>query len=604
MKIFMIIFLFLSLLGYGITVHKKLGIKKEFIPIFVFSIIILLMFFAGLLNILPHMAWVIFIGGVILFSFCMVQIEAAAFKQYLRYFYSPEFLIILAIGIFFLIQVQNVRLIHYDNFTHWMMIIKEMELTNRLPTYLSINVGAASYPPGSALFIYFINYFSGYSELNALIAQFVLILSCLYCLFAFSKPGNDNDKKSRQIKYFVTMAILILGSIYLLNGPSPIFDLVVDTVLTLFSLAGLLIIIFYRDNIFKAAIITMPIMATLILLKNSGMFFWLIGLLYWLYLYRGSQKKLNRNAKVIALAVIVAFPLLCSFLWSRHLDLVFPSGNIGDHAMNAENYKDTFLGKSESEVKSITAAFIDRTVDLKRTIQIRNYLIWNIGLVGIWFLLFLLKHKDKYLLKAIGFANLVLVSYILGLYFMYLLSFRTEEALALAGYGRYINMITLYLEGYYIIQLVLLVNRSKEINKLILNSLCALLGILAAVTVYHKGIIDSLSKPPYIDTRRYKAETAMEDYNPDASYFIYTSGDFNEDKYLNYLLRYLYWARNYTYRDNIETAEEFLSSVVQADYFVVINEDELVIELLRPYIEKENYHGTYLSSIFNGETPK
>ena len=69
---------------------------------------------------------------------------------------------------------------HYDNFSHWALIVKSMSLTNSFPSFKTDVIMFTSYPPGSAVFIYyFINIIKGFRDKKIIkfdIIMFILIL--------------------------------------------------------------------------------------------------------------------------------------------------------------------------------------------------------------------------------------------------------------------------------------------------------------------------------------------------------------------------------------------------------------------------------------------
>ena len=54
------------------------------------------------------------------------------------------------------------------------------------------------------------------------------------------------------------------------------------------------------------------------------------------------------------MSLLIVVPALFRFLWDKHVDMVFASGDLSYHAMSAENYSATFTNKSVEDIKMIS----------------------------------------------------------------------------------------------------------------------------------------------------------------------------------------------------------------------------------------------------------
>ena len=187
--------LVLSMFGYGLFLYKRFNIKAELIPVTVFSAITVIMYAAGLLNVMYSATLLVLAAGLFLFAYLIAtkNIRLLDFKG----IFTPGIIVFLVgcAAVFFLYR--GARLYHYDNFSHWGLIVKHMWLKNRLPNFSDTVISYKTYPPGSAVFIYYITKIIGKSEGKMLIAQNILLLSCALTLFAFIK------NKKRVVSYLV-----------------------------------------------------------------------------------------------------------------------------------------------------------------------------------------------------------------------------------------------------------------------------------------------------------------------------------------------------------------------------------------------------------------
>ena len=141
--------LVLSMFGYGLFLYKRFNIKAELIPVTVFSAITVIMYAAGLLNVMYSATLLVLAAGLFLFAYLIAtkNIRLLDFKG----IFTPGIIVFLVgcAAVFFLYR--GARLYHYDNFSHWGLIVKHMWLKNRLPNFSDTVISYKTYPPGSAV---------------------------------------------------------------------------------------------------------------------------------------------------------------------------------------------------------------------------------------------------------------------------------------------------------------------------------------------------------------------------------------------------------------------------------------------------------------------
>ncbi len=588
--------------------------RIEFSPVFVFSTIVLLMYLASLLNLMAIMSYVILISGIATFGyFCLLHSGRHELKKLFVGSNKLSLILIFLLGIFLFIVIQGRHLIMYDDFSHWGTIIKEMSLTNRLPDSSSEIIIFQAYPPGSALFVYFINKFIGFTEGRMLFAQAIFMLSCLACLFAFCDSRQEQDIKTRKLKMLITSVIVLCLSIYMLGGPVSIYTLSVDTLLLLLAVTSLVAVIYYRDDILKSAIIIAPILSTLVLVKNSGIFFFVVTICFFAYAvfttfrkarsrFKHSKEIVPINLKSLAIAsVALVVPLFCIILWQIHVELVFPDGGESKHALSVENYSNTFAAKSGEDISSISQVFLERTLNLYNNAPVRNIILLNILTIVVIIIQRVTKQKSQVLLVTLILADIIFVIYCIGLYFMYLVSMPTSESMTLAGYTRYLKTITMYLEYLVVLQLVLLLHSASSLDKIIMYSIsctvCVMLLMVGGSAEVKNVFIKSESYENRV-LRRQQVVKSITVREQNASYAIYAPNSQNEISYLSWMLKYYIWTNKITVITNIENKsnDEVLAQIQKSDYLVIIDEDERIIDFIEDYVSKESYMGTYSTS--------
>lgn len=234
-EILRIVLLILALLGGGAFLYRKFSMRVELIPITVFSMVIFVLFVAGILNLLKPATLLLLVTGLCLLVY---SIAGAGLKPWkLRELLTPGTIFLLCGIVYFSFFFIDAKLITYDSFSHWALIVKQMLYDNRLPNFQNDLIMFQSYPPGSALFLYFVTKTIGPSEGRMMFAQTLLILGGLTTLFSFVDQRLTLGKK-------VVMTLLITASsLVLLTMDTYLYDLPVDTLLPVCALAGLVSIV-------------------------------------------------------------------------------------------------------------------------------------------------------------------------------------------------------------------------------------------------------------------------------------------------------------------------------------------------------------------------
>lgn len=97
----------------------------------------------------------------------------------------------LLIGILFLVLSFFLKMQHYDNFSHWAVIVKNMLTTNHFPTVQDELIAFKDYPPGTSVFIYYVCRFWGNSQGMMLMAQNALLLAGFFAIFGMIREKED-----------------------------------------------------------------------------------------------------------------------------------------------------------------------------------------------------------------------------------------------------------------------------------------------------------------------------------------------------------------------------------------------------------------------------
>ncbi len=425
------VLLIFSFVGYMQFARKALSLRWEFIPVFVFSSVSCLVFLSGLAGQLFMGSLVILITGLLLYGgivFLRLRRGASLHMSFSIF----QFSFLAGTFVFLLVLFQN-QLTHYDNFSHWAIVLKQMLSTDAFPTPDSSLIDFKNYPLGTSSFIYYVCRFMGHSQSVMLLAQGLLIFSCFYAMF-----GIVSEKKR-----FLLYAFLGLGlsTLSFFNLTIRITNLLVDFLLPIYALAILAVVYQYRNEIKKACIVVLPLAGLLTIIKSTGIIFVAIGLIFLVYTWLKHRQKFSWKT---ALAVVgtICGALIPYFGWSWRMATVFQGvDNKFDVATSGIQ-----AGKTPEQMREILWTFLKASTDLTTRPVIGIIIFQLIAIAASVFAIVVLKKKWN-LWKALIALDVVLLLYYAGILALYLFSMPLDEAIVLAGFERYASSIVVLFAG-------------------------------------------------------------------------------------------------------------------------------------------------------------
>ncbi|MBA8666594.1 hypothetical protein H1Q59_01645 [Holosporaceae bacterium 'Namur'] len=224
----MLLLLILCLLGYFIYFKDKFNLSYSVaIPVST-SLIVSLLYISALLRILDFTVYFIYILGVVLFIYYIINNFAD--KKLLTEFFSHDLLFLLvAIGIYY-VRITPSYYISWDDFTHWGTAAKEIHLYKGLHTVsdlTSLYPIHFNYTRIPALFCYFITKSIGYTEGNNMFAMGLLCM-----LFSSTVLVRRSMLQSALLFFSVLAAAIlytpILRSLYIDGVVGIIFGCVIS----------------------------------------------------------------------------------------------------------------------------------------------------------------------------------------------------------------------------------------------------------------------------------------------------------------------------------------------------------------------------------------
>lgn len=523
----------ISNLGLWEYFRRKSGMNVYFLPAFTISLQVTVLFCAGILNCL-ELAVLLMYGAGILFA---VYYLCTDFKSVVHAYWNVGYLF-LAVSVCVLLLACRGRVFgRYDNFTHWALVVKNMLLTDRFPTFQDTMVKFQEYPLGSASYIYYFVKVVSDSESFQMVAQGFMMLS-------FILPVIKCLRRNMLIGgiYFGIFVNYIL-CFYAVS----ISDLLIDTLLPLQGMSMLFFI--YSECINMpdennpgdvSLLYAIPFLCTTVQIKNSGIYFVVLACIL-IALSMKKDKPEQKPVKSMNLYRIItmAAPFISLYIWHKHCKYVFYSASVSAHAMTFQNYKSVFSQKTEDDITAILVEVFKFSIGGE---ELYNLLLF-IGIFGVLSFLGGVKLRNQYL-KVVLVCTVIYITYMAGTAAMYLFSMPSGEAENLAGVSRYRS--TVFIAIYYLFLLFSMVIISS-IESMRRDWFC-LVGIYAALFIVW-GRENGEPFPTIFDytpdgTRGW-IEEVIEEYNvPSGSSCLILAPDANTAGFMWGLCNYILWSDN------------------------------------------------------------
>lgn len=563
-----------SLFGYCAFLKKY--ITPAFTPIFTVSTIGVLLFVAGLLNVMLVSTLLIVLGGWL----CLIQCKLWN-KEFLKNHRESFaiFGIFSAICCIFLLRVYNQIPTHYDCFSHWLTVVRDMLKTNHMPNFKSSMISFQGYPTGSAGFIYFICKVLGNSRDDLILfSQSILYAASLTVFAAFIKRRG-----------IIGVLIAVAGSLFCITAQSMALEhLLVDTLISLLSIGVVAILIYYRHQPMSGVLLSLPLQLFLVAVKNSGIIMVALNFTLVIALVIAADYTAKRKVSVLNLiklgGITAGVPAVLYYLWMQHVEYVFQAGTTTKHTTSLENYMETFSNKTGEQVKEILQVFIKRFVSWNNA-WLLLIIVFAIILIGWLIKKYVLKRHSKsefFIFLGIMGAYLIFMA-VLGT--MYLLSMPYGESIVLAAYDRYEKTILVYIMGVTTIYALSLTSLLPGFKKEGLMKLLILLSISSTLLLQTKNVqVFAVKADRYTNSSRFDFEQLKSNYAIEEGkrYFIYGSRFENDAGYHYFLTRYLFWSQSIC----LCTPENFDSSknnIGQYDYLIIVDRDQQINDFLSSY---------------------
>lgn len=425
-----------STMGYIAYVRIYWRIPPRASYIFVLSILACLAYLAGLAGVLLPAAVALFFGGLILLLVILLQKKIK--QAFNRSSISALNIAFFAVLVALVASLIDTKFVHYDNFSHWAVVVKNMLITNRFPDAASAIIDFKSYPLGSSAFLYYFCRVVGNGEGVMLTGQVLLLFACFYAVFGIIRD-------SRRF-LLVSLLALCCSTMAYFNISIRVNNLLVDFLMPALALSSIAIVAAEENRYSAACFTALPVLALLVIVKSTGVFF--AALCYAFIIHRAVRlRNEDRSGAVFvrpALALTV-LSLVTLVLWNVHTARVF-AGDTSKFSYDLQNLAAISIDKTPEQIRQIVSLFLKTAVSLDG-LAIRGILIFHFLAVAAYLIARLAFHKRWKLLRTLLSLDAAIVLYYAGILGMYLVFMPLNEALRLVGFDRYASSMVLFFIG-------------------------------------------------------------------------------------------------------------------------------------------------------------
>ena len=297
---------------------------------------------AGLLNIIWPVQLALYLAGPVLAVTCLVREK----WQALRPFVCVSIALFLAAAGATLLLERGRVIDNHDELAHWAIAAKTVVTEGRLPNMADTMVEFVDYPPAATLWIKVVCDLVGFSDGSMLFAQSLLFLAAILAFAPLCKK-----------RWYAGAAVLGYG-VYMATLSVAYRELRVDGMLTALTAGVWAVTAALRHEPKRALAASLPVLCFLAILKNSGMFFVVLGAIPLMVLLVRAEKK--RSLKTAGLTALpLAAPALTWWLWQAHVALVFVEASSAKHTASLSAYADRLGGKTPEDIAAFWEKFRD-----------------------------------------------------------------------------------------------------------------------------------------------------------------------------------------------------------------------------------------------------
>lgn len=419
--------------GLCLFVKEKFRLDAAIAPLATTCGIMILLVLSGIIGILSPAWHALFIGGLALGCFSLVngRKAARAGKEWL------PMIVLSAALVYVLWRFSGQYYMGNDSFSHWGVAAKYLVRKDCFPDRSTNVIHFQSYPMGTTCFLYYMIRLSGWSEGLSLCAFFMMNV------IAFL-PVMSAAKKHHALGYVLTALVFL----FIISYGVPVNQVQVDTVMGLMAAGSIASVYCYRNDEKRMTALAMLFSAMFVLVKSSGVFFGAIICAYTaviVYHKTGKKAYALRAAMLPVLAIIAAYAV-----WNIHVKTAFDSGLDTRHAVSISNFAKELQNKQAGIILAIAAKMLIRLVK-PQMLYIALTAAAVLFVAGMYIMIRRRPEEKDVWVKKLKYTVWMCVAiyavWYLMLFFMYVFSMPGNSAVELASITRYERTVHAFIIG-------------------------------------------------------------------------------------------------------------------------------------------------------------
>lgn len=453
---FLSILVFLLVISSG-SIFSSIYFKtkyEEVLPITCTGIV-LFSFVLGIFGLLEYCTYLVLIIALVLYAISVFKIiKNKKIKELIDNTITPGFVLYVVLFLVFLIAIYGKLFDAWDEFSHWGDIVKVMSTLDDFGTNPISSSMFKTYPPGMSIFQYFLEKIN-YLLTGNVFVEWLAYFSYYTLAVTYIVPIASKLTFKKPLHLLAISGVIMCIPFTFYNGVY--YQLYIDPFLGFLVCAGFLQILFNEKNDTLSSINLYCIMAMLVLAKDAGLAF-AICLLVTFIIENIINNKLNKKSiKEILYGVL--FVTLPKLLWSFNIKRFNAKDNFGNK-FDFINFFEVITGKDDSYRGQVLKNFVNGLKSYGVTfnnfnIKV-NYVILFIAILVLLFVAVKFSKTSKLNKKATYISCvLTLIVFVFGMCISYMYKFSKSEALGLASFDRYINIIYSGLFMFIVITLII-----------------------------------------------------------------------------------------------------------------------------------------------------
>lgn len=445
---------------------------EEILPV-TMTLMVAISFLMGIFGILKYSVYLIIILSIVLYVLGIYKLlKQKTLKQCISNFFTPGFVIYVILSIFFFITIKGKLFDSWDEFSHWGDIVKVMTTLDDFGTNVASKSIFKTYPPGMSLFQYLLE------KLNFILTKEVFIEWLAYYSYyilavSFLLPITKNISFNNILKIITYILIAIFVPFIFFNGVY--YQLYIDPFLS-FLITGGLISLFREDDIYSDILVASNVFM-LVLAKDAGLLFATVLAVAAIIkrIFKNNGIKASKDT-IITTVLMVSCVLLPKLLWSFNIKKNGAKGQFSEK-IDFGNLIKVLTGRDDgyryTVLKNYITAFVTRGVDLGNTGIHINYLALLV--ISIIAIIFVNNHGKK-INKIVSNTTIIgsTIIFIIGTCVSYMYKFSQSEAVGLASFDRYINIVFLMMWLYISLTAVDKYSIARDYQKICSVIICLL----------------------------------------------------------------------------------------------------------------------------------